>query len=417
MASGHVSRANRPNTWPHRPMLLHRKKSLPTRSRPHMALSCQSGMSAQHRCRGRSGRGSIKPKTWDPYRTSATAFRAAGRGDTMLPSDPEAGMRRRDFIAGIVGTAVYPFVARAQGQSKPVVGFLDARSADVIPERLRAFREGLKDAGYIDGENVELIYRFAENQVDRLPALAGDLVHRKVSVIATAGDDVAALAKVATSTIPIAFIVSQDPVKMGLVASLSHPSGNMTGINFVAGEVVGKRIELLRALLPSARRIAILVNPSSPRNTELTLRELEPAAQTLKLDFLVFNAATRQEIDAVFEMFSRERPDGLFVSSDVMFSSRRVQLVTLSTRLGIPAVFPNREVAEIGGLMSYGTNISDAWRQSGVNVGRILNGEKPAEMPVLQANKFEFVINVQTARALGLTVPQSLLIAADEVIE
>jgi putative tryptophan/tyrosine transport system substrate-binding protein len=335
----------------------------------------------------------------------------------MLPSDPEADMRRRDFIAGIVGSAAYPFVARAQGQTKPVVGFLDARSADVIPERLRAFREGLKDAGYIDGENVELIYRFAENQVDRLPALAGDLVHRKVSVIATAGDDVAALAKVATSTIPIAFIVSQDPVKMGLVASLSHPSGNMTGINFVAGEVVGKRIELLRALLPSARRIAILVNPSSPRNTELTLKELEPAAQTLKLDFSVFNATTRQEIDAVFEMFSRERPDGLFVSSDVMFSSRRVQLVTLSTRLGIPAVFPNREVAEIGGLMSYGTNISDAWRQSGVNVGRILNGEKPAEMPVLQANKFEFVINVQTARALGLTVPQSLLIAADEVIE
>jgi putative ABC transport system substrate-binding protein len=236
-------------------------------------------------------------------------------------------MRRRDFITGVVGSAAYSFVARAQSPAKPIIGFLDARSADVIPERLRAFRQGLKDTGYVDGENVELIYRFAENQVDRLTALADDLVHHKVSVIATAGDDVAVVAKAATNTIPIAFIVSQDPVKMGLVASLSRPSGNMTGINFVAGEVVAKRLELLHALLPDARRIAILVNPSSPRNTELTLRELESAAQTLKLDFPVVNAATRQEIDAVFEMFSRERPDAVFVSSDVVFTSRRVQLV------------------------------------------------------------------------------------------
>lgn len=327
-------------------------------------------------------------------------------------------MRRRNFIAGILGaTAIWPPDAHAQQRTKAVVGFLDARSPEAISERLRAFRQGLKESGYVENENIELIYRFAENRVDQLPVLAADLVRRRVLVIATAGDDVALVAKAASKTIPVSFIVSQDPVKMGLVASLSRPGGNVTGINFVAGELVTKRLELLHALVPGASRIAVLVNPSNPRGTELTLKETEEAGRRLNLQLPMINASTRQDIDAVFDGFERERPDALFVGSDVLFTSRRVQLVTLTIRHGIPAAFANREVPEIGGLMSYGTSIGEAWRQSGGHVARILKGEKPADIPVVQASKFEFVINMQTARALGIAVPQSLLVAADEVIE
>ena len=261
-----------------------------------------------------------------------------------------------------------------------------------------------------------IVYRFAENQVDRLPALATDLVRRQVAVIATSGDDVALAAKAATTTIPISFIVSQDPVKLGLVVSVARPGGNATGINFFTGELLAKRLELLREMVPRAARIAVLINPATT-TTEATLNDLEAAARAMGLHIQVVRVGTRQEIDAAFATFARERPDALFVGADTFFTTRRVQLITLATRHAIPTTFPNRESAEIGGLMSYGTNIFDAWRQSGAHVGRILKGGKPADMPVVQAVKFELVINHQTARALSLTVPQSLLVAADEVIE
>jgi putative ABC transport system substrate-binding protein len=307
-------------------------------------------------------------------------------------------------------------VARAQQQGMPVVGFLDSRSSDALTDRLRAFRQGLKEAGYVEGENVVIVYRFAENQFDRLPALAADLVRRQVAVIATSGDEVALAAKAATKSIPIAFIVSQDPVKLDLVASFARPGGNITGINFVASELTAKRLELLRELVPEAARVAVLINPANASG-ETSLKDAYAAARNMGLQLQIVRASSRQEIDAAFAGLARERPDALFVSTETLFTSRRVQLVTLATRHAIPTAFPNRESAEIGGLMSYGANIPDVWRQSGVHVGRILRGTKPADMPVVQANKFELVINHQTARVLGLTVPQSLLVAADEVIE
>jgi putative tryptophan/tyrosine transport system substrate-binding protein len=281
---------------------------------------------------------------------------------------------------------------------------------------MRAFRQGLKDTGYVEGENLAIAYRFGENQLDRLPELAADLVRRNVAVIATAGDDVALVAKAATTTIPIVFIISQDPVKYGLVASLARPAGNITGINFFASELVAKRLEILRELVPAAVRIAVLVNPAV-KNTEQTLQDAEAAARAMKLKIQVFTAETPQEIDTVFATLARERPDALFVGTDTFFTTRRVQLVNLVARHAIPAAFPNRESAEIGGLMSYGASVLDAWRQSGTYAGRILKGAKPAELPVVQASKFELVINHQTARMLGLIVPPTLLATADEVIE
>jgi len=326
-------------------------------------------------------------------------------------------MRRRAFITLLGGAAAWPLAARAQQAAVPVIGFLDARSPDAISERLRAYRQGLKEAGYIEGENVAIIYRFAENQSDRLPELAADLVRRQVTMVATAGDDVALAAKAATTAIPIVSIVSQDPVRLGLVASLARPDGNLTGVNFFAGELVAKRLELLHELVPGAMRVAVLVNPAFAAQSELALRELQPAARAIGVQIQVLNAGTRQEIDAAFTTIGSDRPDALFITSDTFFTSRRVQLVNLATRYAIPTAFPNRESAEIGGLMSYGTNISDAWRQSGSYAGRILRGTKPADLPVLQSAKFELVINHQTARMLGLTVPDKLLVAADEVIE
>jgi putative tryptophan/tyrosine transport system substrate-binding protein len=324
---------------------------------------------------------------------------------------------RREFITLLGGmAAAWPLAARAQQGAMSVIGLLDSRSPEAIPERLRAFRRGLHESGYIEGDNLTIVYRFAENRHDRLPELAADLVRRQVTVIATAGDDVASAAKAAT-TIPIVFLASQDPVRLGLVASLARPGGNITGINFLTGELVAKRLEILRELVPAARRVAVLVNPAFPANAETTLREVEAAARTIGLQIQVFNASTSGEIDAAFETFERERPDALFVSSDTFFTSRRVQLVNLSARHAVPAGFANRESTEIGGLMSYGTNIPDAWRQSGGYAGRILKGEKPADLPVVQASKFELVINHQTARMLRLEVPASLLARADEVIE
>jgi putative ABC transport system substrate-binding protein len=326
-------------------------------------------------------------------------------------------VRRREFITLIGSAAAWPLAAYAQQPAMPVIGFLDPRSPDYISERLRAFHQGLKETGYIEGENVTIVYRFAENQNSRLPELAADLVRRQVAVIATAGDDVPSVVKAATMTIPVVFIVAQDPVRMGLIASLARPGANLTGVNFFATELVAKRLELLRELVPAAARIAVLINPANAASAEPAVRDVQAAALAIGLQIQVHNAGTRQEIESVFAAFARERPDALFVGTDPFFSSRRVQLVNLATRNAIPTSFSNREATEIGGLMSYGANILGAWRQSGTYVGRILKGAKPADLPVVQSAKFELVINASIARMLGLTVPDKLLVAADEVIE
>ncbi len=328
-------------------------------------------------------------------------------------------MKRREFITLIGGAAaVWPQAVQAQQPAMPVIGLLDTRSPEALTDRLRGFRRGLKDTGYVEGENVAIEYRWAENQLDRLPVLAAELVRRRVALIATSGSPaVAFAAKAATTTIPIIFAVADDPVRLGLVASLSRPDGNLTGINFLVGELTAKRLELLRALVPAATRVAGLVNPANATNTETTLRDVEPAARTMGLQIQVLNASTSREIDAAFATIARERPDALFVGNDAFFNARRVQLVLLAGRHGLPAIYWDREFAEAGGLMTYGSNIVDVYRQVGDYAGRILKGAKPADLPVVQSSKFELVINHQTARMLGLTVPPALLALADEVIE
>jgi putative ABC transport system substrate-binding protein len=327
--------------------------------------------------------------------------------------------RRRQFITLLGGTAVgWPLAARAQQSAMPVIGFLHPASPDRFADRLCGFRQGLKDAGYVEGENVAIEYRWADNQFDRLPALAAELVRRQVSVIAALGGPVPALAaKAATAIIPVVFLVAEDPVRLGLVASLARPSGNLTGINFFNAELGAKRLELLRTLVPGAARVAILVNPANAQTTETTLRDLEPAGRAMGLQLQVLNASSSRDIDKAFEALARDRPDAVFVSLDTSFADRRVQLVHLASRHAIPATYALRDFVEAGGLMSYGTNFFDAYRQVGVYTGRFLKGAKPTDLPVVQSSKFELVINHQIARILGLTVPQSLLVAADEVIE
>jgi putative tryptophan/tyrosine transport system substrate-binding protein len=328
-------------------------------------------------------------------------------------------MRRREFITLLSGTAVlWPLAARAQLPVLPVIGFLDIRSPDGMTERLRGFRQGLKDTGYVEGETVAIEYRWAENQMDRLPALAADLVRRKVAVITVAGGTNSVLAaKAATTTIPIAFVIPEDPVRLGLVASLARPGGNLTGINFFANELVEKRLELLRELVPGATRVAVLVNSANAANADSTVRDAEAAARAMAVQIQIFQASTSGEIHTIFERLAHERPDILFVGGDPFFLVRRVQLATLAARHGLLASYASRDFVEVGGLMSYGTNVNDAFRQVGVYTGRILNGEKPTEMPVVQSTKFELVINLPTAKALGLDVPSMLLARADEVIE
>ena len=300
----------------------------------------------------------------------------------------------------------------------PVIGFLDPRSPHAVADQLRAFRQGLKDTGYVEGENVAIEYRWAEGQFDRLPALAAELVRRRVAVIATNGGAAAAFAaKAATTTIPIVFVVGEDPTKLGLVASLARPGGNLTGVNLVIGELTAKRLGLMRELVPSAARVAVLVNPTNTANAETTLRDVEPAARAMGFQIQILKASTSSEIDAAFATFVRERPDIMFVGNDAYLTSRRVQLVHLATLHKMPATYSLREFAEAGGLMSYGVNMGDALRQLGVYAGRILKGDKPADLPVVQSSKFELVINAVTARMLGLTVPSSVLSIADEVIE
>jgi ABC-type uncharacterized transport system substrate-binding protein len=327
-------------------------------------------------------------------------------------------LKRREFIS-LVGSAVaWPFAVSAQQPALPVIGVLLPTSLDTNAGRLRAFRQGLKDTGYVEGENVAIEYRSAEGHNDQLPALAADLVRRQVAVIASPLSVSSALAaKAATTTIPVVFGVGDDPVKLGLVASLARPVGNLTGINYFNYELVAKRLEFLRELMPAATRVAVLVNPANAAGAETTLREVQAAGRAMGLQIHVLNAGTSREIEAAFATFVRERADALFVGSDAFFNSRRVQLAHLATLHKIPATYAQRQYAEAGGLMSYGTNVADAFRQVGDYTGRILKGVKPAELPVVQASKFELVINASTARMLGLTVPDKLLVAADEVIE
>ena len=328
-------------------------------------------------------------------------------------------MKRRKFISLVSGAvAAWPLTARAQQPAIPVIGFLNPQSPEGYVEPMRAFRQGLKDVGYVEGENVAIEYRWADNKLDRLPALAADLVRRQVTVIATTGGPLPPLAaKAATTTIPIVFSVADDPVRHGLVASLARPGGNLTGINFLSIELAAKRLELLRVLVPGAARVAVLVNPASESNTEATLRDVEAAARTVGLQVQVLNADTELEIDAAFENIGRERPDALFVAITPFFVVRRVQLVQLAAFHRLPAAYGLRDFADAGGLMSYGASLTDAYREVGVYTGRILKGAKPADLPVVQSTKLELVVNHQTARMLGLAVPPTLIATADAVIE
>ena len=327
-------------------------------------------------------------------------------------------MRRREFITLLGGAAVaWPLAAHAQQSAMPVIGYLESRSPDGMTDRLRAFRQGLKDTGYVEGENVRIEYRWAENQVDRLPVLAAELVRQRVNVIATTGGpEIALAAKAATMTIPIVFGVSQDPVPFGLVASHSRPGGNATGVNFLITELGSKQLGLLHELIPAAARVGLLVNPKSLL-TERAMRDVTTASSAIGLQVDVVQASDSREIESVFGTLVHNKADALLVGPDAFFVSRRLQLAILAARHALPAVYNVREYAEAGGLMSYGTNVRDAYRQIGVYVGRILRGAKPADLPVEQSSKFELVINLPTARALGIEVPATLLARADEVIE
>jgi putative ABC transport system substrate-binding protein len=327
-------------------------------------------------------------------------------------------MIRRQFITLLGGVAAWPLAAWAQQAALPVVGFLDSGSPTNTTARyVDAFRKGLSENSYVEGQNVTVEYHDLEGQCDRLLALVADLVRRRVAVIATASIPAALAAKAATTTIPIVFGTGADPVNLGLVASLAQPGGNATGINFFNTEVVAKRLQLLHDLVPKAARIAVLVNPANASNTETIRREVQEAARSSGLQIQILNASTSREIDTVFAGLARERPDALFVGPDAFFTSRRVQFVTLTAVNKVPATYSNGDFVAAGGLMSYGTDVADWYRQVGVYTGRILKGAKPADLPVAQSTKFEFVINRQTARALGIEVPSALLSIADEVIE
>ena len=327
-------------------------------------------------------------------------------------------MKRREFITVLGGAAVaWPLAAGAQQVVLPVVGFIRDGSADASARLAAAFRKGLNETGYVEGQNVTVEYHWLEGQYDRLPALVADLVRRQVAVIATPGGVPTQAAKAATATIPIVFGVGDDPVKLGIVASLARPGGNATGINILTSEVAAKRLRLLHDLVPRAVRIAVLVNPGNASVAESTVREVQKAAPTMELQIQFLNASTIGEIDAAFVTLAREHSDALFVAGDAFFTSRSGQFAILTARDRIPAIYATRDAVEAGGLMSYGPDLTEMFHQVGAYTGSILKGAKPADLPVLQSTKFEFVINLTTAKALGLTIPASVISIADDVIE
>ena len=327
-------------------------------------------------------------------------------------------MRRREFIALISGAAAWPLAAQAQLRTLPVIGFVDSRSIETMGNRLRGFRRGLEEGGYIEGQSVAIEYRWGENRIDRLPDLAADLVHRHADlIVASGGLGGAFAAKAASTTIPIVFLAAQDPVKLGLVNSLARPGGNLTGINFFNTELAAKQFELLREILPKATRIAVLVDPADHTNTPAVLGDVDTAARATGVDIKVFKASNSGEIDAEFEGIAREHFDGVFVEQAPFLNARRIQLVQLAAHYSVPAVYSGREFAEVGGLISYGSDVDEAYRQVGIYCGRILKGAKPADLPIVQSSKLELVVNAQTARMLKLPVPAQLLARADEVIE
>ena len=325
---------------------------------------------------------------------------------------------RRELLAALGGAvAAWPRAARAQQPALPVVGFIRTTSADDSLKLVEAFRRGLGEAGYVEGRNVLIEYRYAQGQIDRLPALAADLVTRRVAVLAATGGTVSArAAKAATSTIPVVFTTGDDPVKAGLVASLSRPGGNVTGVSVFTARLGAKRLALLHELIPAATTIAILLNPKNP-DSEDEAKDVQEAARALGVEILVLYAGTENEIDATFTKLVEQRTGALMLGADTFFTSQRARIATLSTYLRIPTADSVREFPEAGGFASYGASLAGVYRQAGVYVGRILKGDKPADLPVLLPTAFEFVINLQTAKVIGLTVPDKLLVAADEVIE
>ena len=324
---------------------------------------------------------------------------------------------RRKLLAAFSGAAAWPLAARAQQQAMPVIGFLSSASSGPYTPFVSALHKGLKEAGYTEGQNVAIEYRWAEGQNDRLPALAADLVGRPVAVIAAGGVQAALAAKAATTTIPIVFEGGPDPVEVGLVTSLNRPGGNITGVSNFSTVLVAKQFELLHQTVPNSAVIGVLVNPSSPSLAEFTARDAQAAGRSLGMQIHILNASTKDQIDTAFASFARVRPDALLIGGDAFFVSRRAQLITMATRHGLPTIYNAREVPAAGGLMSYGASLVDAYRQTGVYTGKILKGAKPAELPVMQPTKFELVINLTTAKAFGLKIPPTLLARADEVIE
>jgi len=326
-------------------------------------------------------------------------------------------MRRREFVKVIAGLAAWPVVARAQQLATPVIGFLSFASPDEYRPMVDAFRQGLQQLGYVEGKNVEIQYRWAEGRIDRLSAMAADLVHRQVTVIATASTPSALAAKAATATIPIVFEMAGDPVRLGLVASLDRPGGNVTGVTNLSIEVAPKRLQLLHEIVPTARVVALLVNPANPVVAETQSREARSAAHSLGLELHILNASTERDFDAVFANLIQLRAGGLVFAADPLFSGRIKQLGELTARHAVPAIFNRREFAAAGGLLSYGTDARYTYHLAGTYTGRILKGEKPANLPVQQSTKVELVINLKTAKALGLNVPNTLIGRANEVIE
>jgi putative tryptophan/tyrosine transport system substrate-binding protein len=327
-------------------------------------------------------------------------------------------MQRRDFIKVVAGSVVtWPLAARAQQPAMPVIGYLDSRSAAAVENRVRGFHQGLKEAGYVEGGNLNILYRWADDRLGRLPLLAAELVSRSVAAIVTGGVPAALAAKAATTTIPIIFVLGTDPVQLGLATSLSRPDRNLTGIDAFTAQSGAKRLEVLHDLLPKVTRIGVVVNPADAGSTESQLKDIEAAARAMGLQIKVYNADTGAEIDAAFEAMGRDPPDAVAVGASAFLNGRRVQLAHLSTFYRLPAIYVLRDFVEVGGLISYGADLIDSCRQAGRYAGRILKGTKPAELPIVKEDKFELVINAQTARMLGLTVPSSLLSRADEIID